>query len=627
MKKFFYAFLALVLAIGSVFLEKGSDASAQSIISKVEQIPGVSADFTLDDGSVHKTFLTYLYANDQLSYCVEPIKTIHPNTTLEVSSSLDAATREKLSIISYHGYNNSNRHSDKWYMATQIMIWEELGHNFKLIGFDDYASYKQKICESMNMYHILPSFINRKVTLKQGEKTILKDDFNVLNQFANIQNDGSAHMNVNGNTLELEAVDNLYTKGMIHINKFFPEQLGLPIVYRGQNDESVQQIMHPHISQNISGSLEYRVQPYGYVKINKTGEILTKTDKQESAFGSVYTPYYEKRILPDVEIGVYAKENVNDVWGNRIYDKGVLVDTLISGKKDVSKELPAGKYFIKELKTVAGYVLDTKEYAFEIGIDENHKIQHEFSLYNKRAKVKIKLHKSFEEGSLLDLSEAYKDVNFGIYSKNDIYNSQNQLIIKADELVYLSGINQDGSLKEEADLPLGEYYLKEMSTNKHYLIDDNVYEFKVEENGQSEILIVIGNGELKNKLHRNALKILKKDKGNEKPLSAKFVLYDELMNEIETFKTDKNGSYVFENLVDGTYYLQEIEAPKGYALNPKLQKITLFEDVVYTMKNEKLPKEEPVVKTNDQANHQPMEMMMLGSMSVVYAWILRKLKI
>ncbi len=203
-------------------------------------------------------------------------------------------------------------------------------------------------------------------------------------------------------------------------------------------------------------------------------------------------------------------------------------------------------------------------------------------------------------------------------------------MIKANDLVYLSGINQDGYLLEEADLPLGEYYLKELSTNKHYVLDENSYPFRVEANGQRIIEITIGNGDLENKLHRNELTIHKVDKESEKPLSAKFVLYDEMMNEIETFMSDEHGSYVFEELIDGVYYLQEIEAPEGYKLNPKLHKITLMEDLTYTMDNEKIPEKEKktvVVETNDQANHRPIEVMMLSSMSIVYAWVLRKLKI
>lgn len=625
MKKKLYVVLALLVAFSTVMVN--SHVAAESIITKIVGIPNVYADFTLQNGSVHATELAYIYAGDKLTYCVEPILYIGAGEPLVPSTSLDEAMREKLSIISYNGYNKTNRHSDKWYMATQIMIWEALGYAPKVRGFNDYSSYKKQIQQNIETYQKLPSFSGTKLTLEQGKEVVLEDHNQVLSLFQNVILQGKAKMQRKGDALSLLVESNQYEEGKIQIEKFTKDQLGLPIVYRSPNDDTVQEIMYPHISQNVQGELEYRVQPYGYVKLNKTGEVLSHVDVKETSFGKVYEPQYRKGSLSGVKVGIYAREDIKDAWGNLKIAKNTLIDTLISGEKETSNKLMAGSYYLKEIASIDGYVMDQKEYDFVISKENEVLTTKEIEINNLRSKVDILLHKTLEEGSLLDLSEAYQDIVFGIYTKDAIYDSHKNLLVPQDELVYLSNITKEGYLEEMVDLPLGNYYLKELATNEHFVLDERVYEFEIKANGEERIPVQIGSGELVNQLHRNHLRILKVDGKDQTPLSATFVLYDQNKNEIQRFTTNEEGYYEFDDLVDGTYYLQEVESAKGYKLDNQIREIKLNEDLEIEIENEKIPEpKKKHVDTNDTQNHKPLEVSMLASMSVMYGFVLRKLR-
>ena len=53
-------------------------------------------------------------------------------------------------------------------------------------------------------------------------------------------------------------------------------------------------------------------------------------------------------------------------------------------------------------------------------------------------------------------------------------------------MIYTSGINEDGhlSLADSFDLPNGVYYLKELSTNGQYVLNDTEYDFEIAYHGE-----------------------------------------------------------------------------------------------------------------------------------------------
>lgn len=116
---------------------------------------------------------------------------------------------------------------------------------------------------------------------------------------------------------------------------------------------------------------------------------------------------------------------------------------------------------------------------------------------------------------------------------------------------------------------------------------------------------------------KNNTKIIieKKDQETNDALKgAKFEILDENQKIIRVAETDENGNIIMEQIMPGIYYIREIKAPDGYALDLEMKKIEvkMNEEVLLkvvngkitvTVKNETIPEqpvkevEVPVVET------------------------------
>lgn len=140
----------------------------------------------------------------------------------------------------------------------------------------------------------------------------------------------------------------------------------------------------------------------------------------------------------------------------------VTVTTDVNGIA-VVENLPVGKYKYKEIDTPYLYVLDEKEYEFEITSEEREVI---VKAVNERAKGILKIIKIDK-----DSKEAIPNAKFDIIDKtnNDIVDS-----IVTDE---------NGVARTKA-LATGEYYYQEVEVPEEYILDGNKYEVKIKKNNQ-----------------------------------------------------------------------------------------------------------------------------------------------
>ncbi len=106
-------------------------------------------------------------------------------------------------------------------------------------------------------------------------------------------------------------------------------------------------------------------------------------------------------------------------------------------------------------------------------------------------------------------------------------------------------------------------YLKEISTNEKYILNEEIIEIELKENQLTEKTVG-------NELKKGNLKIYKIDKDNKeiKIDGVRFDLYSEEKNKtIGVYTTDKNGEIYIENLPIGKYKLKEKSTNKWYNLN------------------------------------------------------------
>ncbi|WP_282929446.1 SpaA isopeptide-forming pilin-related protein [Anaerococcus sp. Marseille-Q7828] len=97
-------------------------------------------------------------------------------------------------------------------------------------------------------------------------------------------------------------------------------------------------------------------------------------------------------------------------------------------------------------------------------------------------------------------------------------------------------------------------------------------------------------GDTKRKSKKGSVTVNKIDQNGKKLSGAYFQLLDENRNPIKTLVTDANGEAVFEDLDYGTYYIKEVQGPKGYQFTEEISKVTVGEKqahVSFTAKNTK----------------------------------------
>ena len=324
----------------------------------------------------------------------------------------------------------------------------------------------------------------------------------------------------------------------------------------------------------------------GKLKFNKYGEIFNQTIIGQNEFGKTESPIWNKSNLLNAEITIYANEDIT-IGNTTYYKKGEKVQTLESDWEAVlSKELPVGSYYYLETKVPHGYVADTNKHYFTIENTQVKEVQIiESTLTNIRAKVNIDMTKILEEQKIFINNEAYKDVVFGIYARENIYDYMGNVAIENGTMIATSGITKEGTLENVPDLPNGVYYLKELATNSQYILNETEYDFEISYKGPSiiEYVVQIGKeGKIDNELARGTIQVKKVDTLDEniklKNVEFNISTKEDMSNVITTEKTNEEGIATFNELELGTYYIQEAKQVDGYTLNNTIYKVEIKED-------------------------------------------------
>ena len=298
----------------------------------------------------------------------------------------------------------------------------------------------------------------------------------------------------------------------------------------------------------------------GKLVIHKSGETL-KSFKKDFV--------YEETSLEGAEFEIYAAEDIFtpdhqvDEQGNRhvIYAKDTLVKTVTTDKNGeaVIKDLPLGKYRVKETKTPAGFVLnpDSQEVSFIYKDQNTPEIEEKLEFSNERQKVELSVEKQDAE-----TGKTLKGATFGLYNKEAI-SSGDKVIVKADTLLQEITSNEKGKAAFTLDLPLGRYYVKELQAPAGYVSSDEILEFDATYQGQDVKTIKLKSVK---KNQPTTVEVTKADitTGTELDGASMSVL-DKDGNVIDSWTSVKDSPHVIKRLQVGkTYILREELAPYGY---------------------------------------------------------------
>lgn len=152
------------------------------------------------------------------------------------------------------------------------------------------------------------------------------------------------------------------------------------------------------------------------------------------------------------------------------------------------------------------------------------------------------------------------------------------------------------------NLSKGKYFIKEVSNDGKFVLDDNYYEVTLKVNENNRIIDVFL--ELENKLKRGNLKIKKIDFDTKIPIKdTEFIIMkDEKI--IYQGKTNADGIIELNDLVYGIYKIKEVIASNGYLLNEMIYEVNIDDenkDVYIEIENE-LKKGKLVIRKLDSSN-------------------------
>ena len=310
----------------------------------------------------------------------------------------------------------------------------------------------------------------------------------------------------------------------------------------------------------------------GIIKISKSGEVFATVTEADG----IYQPVYEVQGLAGATYEIKAAEDVYTLDGTLRYSAGEVVDTVTTGENGVaeSKPLYLGKYEIYETEAPFGMVINTEVHSAELVYagQEVEITETAASFCNDRQKVQISLTKVMEQNKQfgIGMNNEMSAVTFGLYSGEEL-TAKDGKVIPADGLVEIISFNENGKAKAKSDLPFGKYYLKEISTDQHYILTDEKFSVSFEYAGQTvDVVDIKANGgkSISNELIYGEVHGMKKDdKGNALAGATIGLFYTEGKEPVMTVISGEDGTFSFNNIPYGEYVVREIEAPEAYVMD------------------------------------------------------------
>ena len=325
----------------------------------------------------------------------------------------------------------------------------------------------------------------------------------------------------------------------------------------------------------------------GTITVSKSGEIFAGVTENNG----MYQPTFAVGGLEGAVYEITAAEDIYTLDGTLRASKGEVVDTVTTGTDGTakSKELYLGKYEIRETKAPFGMVLNTEVRTAELVYAGQDIAVTETSagFYNERQRVVINLTKTLETDEAFGVGNNGEifDVAFGLYAESEL-TAADGTVIPADGLIEIITLDENGNGEVKTDLPIGNYYVKEVAANSAYLVNDTKYPVNFEYAGQdaASVHIAANDGEaIENKLIYGSVNGKKTDEDGKALGGAVIGIFktgtEEFTaeNAIQTTTSKDDGSFSFAKVPYGSWIIREVESPKGFVLSEEEIPVTIGE--------------------------------------------------
>ena len=374
-------------------------------------------------------------------------------------------------------------------------------------------------------------------------------------------------------------------------------------------------------SQAIVTVEKHNMPQKGTVTVSKSGEVFSSVSESDG----IYQPVYETKGLQGAVFEITAAEDIYTLDGTLRYTKGDIVASITTDSTGTATTEPLylGKFEVREKIAPYGMVISNEVHSVELtyaGQDVSI-TETTAEVYNERQKVEISLEKILaqDEKFKIGMNNEILSVQFGLFAAEDLTAADGSVIPK-DCLLEIINCDENGKAMFTTDVPVGaKLYIKELSTDSHYILSDEKYPVVFEYAGQSTALVEIkvNNGEpIKNDLIYGTVKGLKIDRKTKEPIKgALFGLFraDETEFTAEkailTAQSDENGIFTFENVPYGDFIIRELKPADGFISNDEKYDISVTENeqiVEIAVENDRIleiisPVPE-IPKTGEQSN-------------------------
>lgn len=505
----------------------------------------------------------------RIGYCMDFGKKLPVNKPLQV---LSEKQNEQLKAALEFGYQTvTYTPTDKQkaqYAATQVTVWnivegvhgtvkarkamEEYSHSLK--NASDGLAFYDELNRKISNVGKLPSFLSNKKENMKSHTLMWNVEKKRYETFLIDEDKVDCKLQIVGkSSLKFECVNqekkeyclftekDLFSTQEVEMKRIDELSGTRPYLIYGAEGAGYQKAI-TYNPQGVKSSVE------GWLKVEtEKGQIeIIKTDAEtqlsnSSFFGAEYELLSEK---------------MEKIQLLKINEEG----------RALSKELPAGTYYVREIKAPEGYNLDGMLYTVTLPSEDN-------TLYAKvnskesiiRGDVEIK---KISEGNPMP------DVEFTLTNKK----TGEQIIIKTNENG-LATTKKEGSVRGR--LVYGTYTIEETKYPEGYI---PISPFDVVIDQENVTLTYT----LENKMIKGKIRIEKKDKETKKLLDGAvfeiiakeeiqaadgsvLIKKGQIVDKIET----KNGIAESKKLYLGTYLVKEVKAPDGYILPEKSYEVHL----------------------------------------------------